>query len=212
MIELNEFFNQIRQEQKELNDIVDLFNKRTGCCLKHVRNKNEVIDECGVTLLLVFAMHGDSNLVEKIVKLGANLEDHDCYNRTALCFGLFNHKKHMVNSLLKAGANPNVKINTIFGLKKIPLVFYLINYRDIRVYELNLLIKHGVILSDYKLYLDNITYRKSDFFSHFFKVLAKRRWVTIKCVTLILGIHKRAVVTANHPDRLLQQGVFEIEI
>lgn len=205
----NQYLDLLLEAQQKLNDIVDLFNKRTGCCLKYVRSINEVIDECGVTLLLVFAMHGDTHLVDRCIKLGANLEDHDSYNRTALCFGLFNHKKHMINSLLKAGANPNVKINTIVELNKIPLVFYLINYRDIRVYELNLLIQHGVILSDYKLYLDNITYRKSSFFSHFFKVLAKRRWVIIKCATLTLSLHKRAIITANHPDRLKLSGVFE---
>ncbi len=34
-------------------------------------------------------------------------------------------------------------------------------------------------------------------------------WTIIKCATLILSLHKRAVVTANHPDRLLQAGVFQ---
>ena len=62
MNELNDFFNQIRHQQQELNDIVDLFNKRTKSYLKYIRSINEATDEYGITLLLVFAMHGDTHL------------------------------------------------------------------------------------------------------------------------------------------------------
>jgi hypothetical protein len=44
---------------------------------------------------------------------------------------------------------------------------------------------------------------------YFIKVLAKRRWVIVKCIVLVLGIHKRAVVTANHPLRKLKRKEFE---
>ena len=45
-----------------------------------------------------------------------------------------------------------------------------------------------------------------------YKVIKKNRWVIIKCIVLALSLHKRAVVTANHPDRLKQLGVFEKSI
>ncbi len=202
------FLSLLLEDQRELNDIVDLFNKRNSNSLKYVRDINDAHTNSG-SLLLICSMYGYTDLVEKIIKLGAYLEDYDHYYRTALCWGLYKHKK-FVESLLKAGANPNVKITkNVFELNKMPILYWLINYSDIRTCELKLLIKYGVILSDYKLYLPSIPYRKTEFFSHFFEVLAKRRWVYIKCVVIILGIHKRAVVTANHPDRLLQQGVFQ---
>jgi len=47
--------------------------------------------------------------------------------------------------------------------------------------------------------------------TYYTKVLAKRRWVTIKCLTLVLSLHKRAVERINHPDRLFQQGYFELK-
>lgn len=37
-------------------------------------------------------------------------------------------------------------------------------------------------------------------------------WCIIKCATKILSLHKRAVERVNHPDRLLEQGVFQLEI
>lgn len=38
--------------------------------------------------------------------------------------------------------------------------------------------------------------------------ITKCRWKMIKFVTIILGIHKRAVERVYHPDRLLEQGTF----
>jgi hypothetical protein len=34
------------------------------------------------------------------------------------------------------------------------------------------------------------------------------RWKILFCATKFLGVHKRAVITANHPDRLKELGVF----
>jgi hypothetical protein len=41
-----------------------------------------------------------------------------------------------------------------------------------------------------------------------YKVIKKNRWVKIKCIVIALSLHKRAVVTANHPLRLLERGDF----
>jgi len=40
--------------------------------------------------------------------------------------------------------------------------------------------------------------------------LAKARWVLIKATTKLLSLHKRAVVSANNPNRLKKMGMFEI--
>lgn len=44
-----------------------------------------------------------------------------------------------------------------------------------------------------------------------YKVIKKNRWVTIKCLVLILGLHSRAVVTANNPLRKLERGEFNVQ-
>jgi hypothetical protein len=45
-----------------------------------------------------------------------------------------------------------------------------------------------------------------------YKVIKKNRWVTIKCLVLILGLHSKAVVTANHPLRKLSRNEFRLEV
>jgi len=40
--------------------------------------------------------------------------------------------------------------------------------------------------------------------------LAKARWVLIKCAVKLLALHKRAVVSANNPNRLKKMGIFEL--
>ena len=42
------------------------------------------------------------------------------------------------------------------------------------------------------------------------KYWCKRKWAIIRSATKILSLHQRAVVSANHPNRLKQLGVFEI--
>jgi len=49
---------------------------------------------------------------------------------------------------------------------------------------------------------ENILYRLES--------LAKARWVLIKATTKLLSLHKRAVVSANNPNRLKKLGMFEI--
>ena len=48
-------------------------------------------------------------------------------------------------------------------------------------------------------------------FEYICKKLAQRRWTFVKCYCLLLGVHQRAVVSANHPNRLKQLGVFELK-
>ena len=44
---------------------------------------------------------------------------------------------------------------------------------------------------------------------HLPDVLSK--WVLMRCSVKLLGLHKRAVVTANHPLRKLARGEFKEE-
>jgi len=44
-----------------------------------------------------------------------------------------------------------------------------------------------------------------------YKMWIRKRWVPIKCCVKLLGLHSRAVVTANHPLRKLERGEFKEE-
>ena len=61
---------------------------------------------------------------------------------------------------------------------------------------------------DYRYICINNCYRDS--FEYISKKLAQRRWTFVKCYVLLLGLHQRAVVSANHPNRLKELGEFEI--
>jgi hypothetical protein len=43
------------------------------------------------------------------------------------------------------------------------------------------------------------------------KIWARRKWLVVRCTVKFLGLHQRAVVTANHPLRTLARGEFKEE-
>lgn len=44
-----------------------------------------------------------------------------------------------------------------------------------------------------------------------YKMWIRKKWVPIRCCVKLLGLHQRAVVTANHPLRKLERGEFKEE-
>jgi hypothetical protein len=68
--------------------------------------------------------------------------------------------------------------------------------------------------TDYSFYkymeiqIDKDTHNK---FIYIAKKLAQRRWTFVKCYTRWLSLHQRAVVSANHPNRLKKLGVFDVK-
>jgi hypothetical protein len=193
----------ILQEEQKLTDLVNEFNDRYAERIVRPRTINETI-EFSSTLLLKCVQYGHTDLIKRCIKLGSRLEDHDSYGRTALCWALLENRVDIARLLLKAGANPNVKITECYSEHDTPIVFLLLNnyFCDKR---LELLVEYGVLLNDYK---ENLSSTSTCSTRHFFKIMAKRRWVKIKCIVLTLSLHKRAVVTANHPLRLLERGDF----
>jgi hypothetical protein len=195
------------QEEQELTDIVNEFNdKAEEYRIRRPRTVNEPVK--GTSPLLTKCVeHGHVDLVERCIKLGSHLEYYDSYGRTALCWALMEDHIKIAEILLKAGANPNVKISQgCFDTNPIPIVFYIVNSYYMYRSRLDLLLKYGANINEINKYQEILIPTKLRYFR---KVLAKRRWVIIKCIVLALGIHKRAVVSANHPLRLLERGEFE---
>jgi len=63
-------------------------------------------------------------------------------------------------------------------------------------------------LYDYQYVCINYGYKDS--IKYICKKLAQRRWTFVKCYILLLGLHQRAVVSANHPNRLKQLNYFNV--
>lgn len=179
------------------------FNKRKGY--------NFNLD--GYTFFIQCITSNYYDLVEKILKNGADIECKDYYGKTPLFWALTkNNNLNIVEILLKAGANPNIKIKNVNNIEY-PLFIWVICYNDYTFnIKFNLLLKYGLLLNEYSKYKEIIIYYKRVKESNFYSILAKRRWVYLKTVVKCLSLHKRAVVTANHPDRLLEQGYFQLEI
>jgi hypothetical protein len=196
------------QEEQELTDIVNEFNDKCegDYRINRPRHINESVQGGTSSLLIKCVMYGHVDLVKRCIKLGSRLEDYDAYGRTALCWALREDHIEIIKILLKAGANPNVKITQSFDRDPIPIIFYIVNRYYMYRPRLDLLLKYGALIHEINKYQDVLIPTTLRYFR---KLLAKRRWVVIKCIVLALGIHKRAVVTANHPLRLLERGEFE---
>ena len=152
-----------------------------------------------VTMLMIACTKGYYKIVERCIKLGANLECTDYFNRTALYYSINTQERVIMEMLLKAGANPNIKI------KDVPFIFVVSQSFNLK--RVKMLIYYGALINEFYKYHDML---HNNVYCYFIKLLAKRHWVKLKCVALTLSLHKRAVERVNHPDRLLQQGVFEI--
>ncbi len=193
--QLQELFVQFKQAKK-------------SSCWDFVESINDINDRIILpwnsyngTMLDIVSYDGDTELVKKCISLGADINLYDAHGYTSLYWSFYNNHYDIAELLLKAGANPNTIIHD-------NRILYELFFQD-DISGVELLVHYGALINDFhehKLFLKHKTTM------YFKRVFAKRRWVTIKCLTLILGIHKRAVVTANHPDRLKLQGVFEIEI
>jgi len=156
--------------------------------------------------LLVYGSYwGDIDLVEKCIKLGADVNKRGG-DSPPLCWAFVLNHFDVCKMLLESGADPNVMIYSMNHNCYLPLIFNRRSFRKPKYDYISLLIKHGALLNEFYKYS-----LEQEVHDDIIKVLAKRRWVTIKCVVLILALHKRAVERVNHPVRLFQQGYFELK-
>ena len=193
-------------EEEELTNIIIEYNNRTDE-LFHInrpRTINDSIQNCNLTLLLWFTRNGHSDLVERCIQIGSDLEHSDSYGRTALCWAILLNDVDTAEILLKGGADPNVKVKD--HLLEIPIVFFMVNVCNRYEERLYLLLKYGALIHEINNFQGVFLPCTLDCFR---KLLAKRRWVIFKAFIKFLAVHKRAVITANHPERLEQLGYFK---
>ena len=162
-----------------------------------------------------------------LLKYGADLKksEHSYINRL-----MYYENFDFAKELLQLGAL--IKPLDIFSFysKKNQLQFLVENgallngqHENMNVREYFLYHMISTSLDDYDSDSDSETDMPGDFYvfiyiresikeplAYISKKLAQRRWTFVKCYVLFLGVHQRAVVSANHPNRLKQLNYFEI--
>ena len=162
----------------------------------------------GNTLLHLAAFQQRVGIVSQLLQLGANPNVVNKANKTPLYLGLDNTL--VIDELIKYSAN----VNACVCWDNMPLVFYLVE--DFDTLELRRFVEAGILINiknkqgqSLRNFAENVTSSSSRLMKYIRKIFAKRRWKMIKCVTKFLAVHQRAVISANHPLRLLELGIFE---
>ena len=191
----------------ELQELFKRFKSEHGISVGLVDSLNHIDDIIHTdgrqqTLLIYGSYYGDVLLIEKCIKLGADVNK--CTRLSPpLCWAFAMKNFTICKILLEAGANPNVVYSMSGYYNSFPLIFH----TQLNDYT-TLFIKHGALINEFYKYKLKLGPKSHTYFRN---LLAKRRWVTIKCLVSILGLHSRAVVTANHPLRKLERGEFITE-
>jgi len=188
--------------QKVLDDF-KMLNPRINYIESINHIDDNIRDNCNPWNILMCACNnGHTDILKRCISLGADVNKRDFSGEHPLYLALLYFYTYgpsfsfsTAEILFKAGVSPNIKCEDI------PILFYLHTGTEIT----HFLLKHGALTNEFHKYKEFI---KPESHMYFIKVLAKRRWVVVKCIVLILGIHKRAVVTANHPLRKLERGEF----
>ena len=191
----------------ELQELFKRFKSEHGISVGLVDSLNHIDDIIHTdgrqqTLLIYGSYYGDVLLIEKCIKLGADVNK--CTRLSPpLCWAFAMKNFTICKMLLEAGANPNVVYSMSGYYSSFPLIFH----TQLNDYT-TLFIKHGALINEFYKYKLKLGQKSHTYFRN---LLAKRRWVTIKCLVLILGLHSRAVITANHPLRKLERDEFITE-
>ncbi len=200
-------WSEVNSMTSELQELFKRFKSEHGISVGLVDSLNHIDDIIHTdgrqqTLLIYGSYYGDVLLIEKCIKLGADVNK--CTRLSPpLCWAFAMNNFTICKILLEAGANPNVVYSMSGYYNSFPLIFH----TQLNDYT-TLFIKHGALINEFYKYKLKLGQKSHTYFRN---LLAKRRWVTIKCLTLVLSLHKRAVERVNHPDRLFQQGYFELK-
>jgi hypothetical protein len=123
-----------------------------------------------------------------------------------LYFSIKRHNCELISLLLKNGANINTKYGPYSHSHSL-LDYYVIHF-DITydIPSLKSILSYKPILSkEDRIILKHYT---PEIYSEFIR----RKWTPIRCAVKFLGLHQRAVVSANHPLRKLERGEFKEEV
>lgn len=177
-------------------------------------NQSHCKDHTGYHPICCIAIRGDIERMKLLLKFGANPNCIDVNGRTPLHHIYLNN----IPVFLKLGTllidhGADITIKTTNGESC-----------------MDLLVSHYKILCNYHLQDKKHTFLELKLLNNFFmkhncplkynsvlkqvpmvlKYWCRRKWVLLLAVVKMLSLHQRAVVTANHPNRLKQLGVFNV--
>ena len=180
-------------------------------------NQSHRKNHTGYHPICCIAIKGDIERMKLLLKFGANPNCIDVNGRTPLHHIYLNNTPVFLklgNLLIEHGAD--ITIKTKHGdfcmdllVKELSLVREYYNNCSIEYglqrqssihMKLNLFMKHNCPLKYHSVLKQVPTV---------LKYWCKRKWVLLLAVVKLLSLHQRAVVSANHPNRLKQMGVFE---
>lgn len=198
--QLQQFYNEFKSEyshkypfQEKINHIDD--------CVYMFPFTSSFNDQ---TILMFLSVSGNTTFVKRCLELGADINKFCGNGSSALSLAMYSEEYETAEILLKAGANPNTKIGVV------PILFLF--FWKIKIEGVQLLLRYGAMTNEIHKFKHHCkgfhhSKRKIDYFN---SLIAKRRWVIVKCLVLTLSLHKRAVERVNHPDRLKLLGVFKV--
>jgi hypothetical protein len=134
-----------------------------------------------------------------LIQYGANVHWKDPYGHSVIHYVDASRQRKIFETLLERGVDINSKDHlgvTIFDRR-------LYGYgHDLKT--LVYLARRGARMS-YSWVLRDKKYQILK------KIWARRKWLVVRCAVKFLGLHQRAVVSANHPLRKLERGEFKEE-
>jgi len=149
------------------------------------------------------------DLAMLLIQHGANVHWKDLSGRTLIRYVDVLRQRKIFEALLERG----VDINSKDDIGKTTFDCRITNYRyDIageRFETLIYLARRGARI-DFKFILP-IQKEAPELWSRLKTIWSRRKWLAVRCSVKLLGLHQRAVVTANHPLRKLARGEFKDE-
>jgi uncharacterized protein len=88
----------------------------------NVRFERDHSELSGMTVLMIASLRGYENMVEALIKRGANVNLKHYSGDTALMMAASNPNAKIVKALLKAGADPNIKVGSPHAGEITPLI------------------------------------------------------------------------------------------
>ena len=147
----------------------------------------------GRTLIGQASDSPDPRIFIAFMKAGGDINFIDGRGETALFSKVINLQIEKVKLLLKYGADPTIKNKlglTVFDYLNKALHDRYTNYNSSN-YNTETINKITTIIQLLK------------------SAMARKRWKKLKGVSKMLSVHKRAALSANSPERLIQLGIFD---
>lgn len=191
--------NAYSNEGESLLSIHQWYPRHAKLLLEHGADPNQSLYNNMLVTPISYACESENI---KFAKLLLEYNARDLIN--AFFISIKQHNCEFISLLLKNGVNVNTKFRPDSGCLLDYYTLYFSPSRDIP--SLKSILSYKPILSKE----DRIIFKH--YASEVYSEFIRRKWTPIRCAVKFLGLHQRAVVSANHPLRKLERGEFKEEV